>query len=43
MGNMIQGDVYRCEVCSLEMAVSKPCDEEHCDIICCGQQLKKKE
>ena len=43
MGNMVEGDVYVCEGCSLEVTVSKPCDEEQCDIICCGSQLKKKE
>jgi len=41
MGNMIQGDVYRCEVCSLELTVKKPCDEDDCDLICCEKQMKK--
>lgn len=42
MGNMIKGDVYFCEDCRLEVTVSKPCDEDYCDLMCCGQQLKKK-
>jgi len=41
MGNMIEGDVYVCEVCSLELKVAKPCDEEDCDLICCEKQMKK--
>ena len=43
MGNMKDGDVYVCGGCNLEVTVSKACDEEHCDLVCCGQQLKKKE
>jgi len=42
MGNMKNGDVYQCRGCGLEVTVSEPCDEEHCDLMCCGQQLKKK-
>ncbi len=41
MGNMIEGDVYRCDECALELKVSKPCDEEDCDLICCSKQMKK--
>ncbi len=41
MGNMVGGDVYRCEECSLELKVTKPCDEEDCDLICCSKQMKK--
>lgn len=41
MGNMIEGDVYRCEECSLELKVTKPCDEKNCDLICCSKQMKK--
>ncbi len=41
MGNMIEGDVYRCEECALELKVTKPCDEEDCDLICCSKQMKK--
>jgi hypothetical protein len=41
MGNMIEGDVYRCEECNLELKVTKPCDEEDCDLICCSKQMKK--
>ena len=43
MGNMKDGDVYRCQGCGLEVKVAKACDEEHCDLTCCGQQLKKKD
>ncbi len=43
MGNMIEGNVYICGECGLELMVSKPCDEEDCDLICCNQQMKKKE
>jgi hypothetical protein len=43
MGNMKDGDVYKCEACSLEVTVSSACDEEQCDLTCCGQQLKKQE
>ena len=41
MGNMIEGDVYVCEVCSLELKVAKPCDEENCDLICCEKQMNQ--
>ena len=43
MGNMKEGDAYQCEKCGLELTVAKACDEEQCDLGCCGQQLKKKE
>lgn len=43
MGNMVEGHVYHCEGCDLEVTVTKPCDEEHCDLVCCEQQMKKKE
>ena len=43
MGNMKDGDVYVCSGCNLEVTVSKACNEEHCDLMCCGGQLKKKE
>ena len=43
MGNMVNGDVYKCEACNLEVAITEACDEEQCDLTCCGQQLKKKE
>jgi len=43
MGNMIDGDTYICNKCNLEVAVTKACDEEQCDLNCCGQQLQKKE
>ena len=38
---MIQGDVYHCEACGLELTVTKPCDEDDCDLICCEKQMKK--
>ena len=41
MGNMIQGDVYHCDVCHLELTVTKPCDEDDCDLICCEKQMTK--
>ncbi len=41
MGNMIEGDVYRCDECALELKITKPCDEEECDLICCSKQMKK--
>ncbi len=41
MGNMIEGDGYQCEKCGLELKVTKACDEENCDLICCEQQMKK--
>ena len=41
MGNMIEGDVYRCEECNLELKVTKPCNEEDCDLVCCSKQMKK--
>ena len=40
MGNMIEGVVYSCEECGLELKVTKPCDEENCDLICCLKQMK---
>jgi len=43
MGNMKDGDTYQCAGCGLEVTVSKACEEEQCDLICCGQQLSKKE
>jgi len=43
MGNMKDGDVYVCGGCSLEVTVSNACDEEQCDLVCCGNQLTKKE
>ena len=43
MGNMKDGDVYHCEGCGLDVTVTKACDEEQCDLMCCGQQLNKKE
>ena len=43
MGNMKDGDVYHCDGCSLDVTITKDCDEEQCDLMCCGQQLKKKE
>ena len=43
MGNMKDGDVYICGGCNLEVTVSKACDEEQCDLMCCNQQLTKKE
>ena len=41
MGNMKEGDVYHCETCKLDVTVTKACDEEQCDLTCCGQQLMK--
>ncbi len=41
MGNMVEGDSYNCEVCGLVLKVTKPCDEENCDLICCEKQMKK--
>jgi len=43
MGNMKDGNVYVCGGCSLEVTVSKACNEEQCDLMCCGQQLTIKE
>ena len=43
MGNMTKGDIWTCKKCGLEIEVSKPCNEKKCDIVCCGQQLNKKE
>jgi len=33
MGNMAEGQVYTCSECGLELKVTKPCDEEDCDLI----------
>ena len=41
MGNMVQGDSYRCQECGLELQVTKPCDEENCDLVCCEKQMQK--
>ena len=41
MGNMIDGDVYQCGKCGLELKITKACDEDFCDLICCEQQMKK--
>ena len=41
MGNMIDGDAYQCGKCGLELKITKACDEDFCDLICCEQQMKK--
>lgn len=38
---MIEGDAFRCEKCGLELVITKPCDEEFCDLICCSRQMRK--
>jgi len=38
----MDGDIYLCDKCKLEVTVTKACDEESCDLTCCGQQLNKK-
>ena len=43
MGNMVEGDIYLCDKCKLEVTVTEACDEEKCDLNCCGQQMGKKE
>ena len=41
MGNMADGQVYTCSECGLELKVTKPCDEEDCDLICCSKQMNQ--
>jgi len=41
MGNMAEGQVYTCSECGLELKVTKPCDEEECDLICCSKQMNQ--
>jgi len=41
MGNMNEGDVWKCDKCQLELQVTKACDEEQCDLMCCGQNMSK--
>ena len=43
------GDLYQCEVCGLELKVSKACSctpgsEDGCSVplMCCGQEMTKK-
>lgn len=35
-----EGDKFTCETCGIETTVTKACDEETCDMICCGNQMK---
>ena len=37
---MKQGDIFTCGACGIEVTVTKPCKEENCDMICCGQAMK---
>ena len=48
--DMKEGDVYVCEVCGLELKVTKPCSctagsEDACKVplMCCGKEMKKKQ
>ncbi len=41
MGNMAEGQTYTCSECGLELKVTKPCDEEDCDLICCSKQMNQ--
>ena len=41
MGNMAEGQVYTCGECGLKLKVTKPCDEEDCDLICCSKQMSQ--
>ena len=41
MGSMAEGQVYTCSECGLELKVTKPCDEEDCDLICCSKQMNQ--
>ncbi len=41
MGNMAEGQVYTCSECGLELKVTKPFDEEDCDLICCSKQMNQ--
>uniref|UniRef100_A0A7V4E3E6 Desulfoferrodoxin N-terminal domain-containing protein n=1 Tax=candidate division WOR-3 bacterium TaxID=2052148 RepID=A0A7V4E3E6_UNCW3 len=38
-----KGPVYVCSVCGAEIMVTKECNCEACDFICCGQPMTKKE
>ncbi|MEW6585865.1 MAG: hypothetical protein AB1442_09690 [Nitrospirota bacterium] len=38
-----KGTKYTCEVCGLAVSVDEVCGcVETCDIVCCGEQMKKK-
>lgn len=38
-----QGQSYACEVCGLVVSVDETCGcVEACDIVCCGEPMKKK-
>jgi len=37
------GEKYKCEKCGLVVTVDNNCDCETCDIVCCGEALKKVE
>ncbi|TKJ26548.1 MAG: desulforedoxin [Hadesarchaea archaeon B3_Hades] len=36
-----KGEKYKCEKCGLVVAVDSDCNCEVCDLICCGEPLKK--
>lgn len=47
--DMKENDVYFCEICKLELKVSKPCtckagSEDACSVplSCCGKEMQKK-
>lgn len=41
---MPKGPIYTCSICGAEVMVTKECTcPPPCDLICCGQQMAKKE
>lgn len=41
-GGKAKGDIFECELCGLVVSVEEPCGcGEMCEIICCGEPMKK--
>jgi len=38
-----KGEKFKCESCGIILTADNDCSCETCDIICCGQALKKVE
>jgi len=36
-----KGEKYKCEKCGLLVTIDNDCNCEVCDLVCCGEALKK--